>query len=201
MFQSRHSWLWRAQPASRREALNQDVFSPPFAQNQCIFSKSAHELYQSLWVCSSTAVPGDGGSSPPTCRQTQAASRFPSPSSPAATVTHLRRKSPRDIIFLFWPNKPHCQITDTKAAGQIWKWSFKPQNEWREEITFQLFSPPQLGSKNKHFLEKYQNYSKWVPWATTGTALKRHGKREELVLPERQQLFTSTAASDGSGRA
>lgn len=28
-----------------------------------------------------------------------------------------------------------------------------------------------------------------------------HRKREALVLSEREQLFTSTAASDGSGRA
>lgn len=33
-----------------------------------------------------------------------------------------------------------------------------------------------------------------------GTALKNHGKREVLVLPTLEQLFTGTAASDGSRR-
>lgn len=33
-----------------------------------------------------------------------------------------------------------------------------------------------------------------------GTVLKNHGKREVLVLPTLEQLFTGTAASDGSRR-
>lgn len=66
---------------------------------------------------------------------------------------------------------------------------------------FSFLPTPWLGSKSKHLLEKYRNYPKWVLWATAGTALKSHGQREVLVLSIWEQLFTGTAASDGSRRA
>lgn len=202
MFQSRHSWLWRAQPASRREAFSQDIFFffPYFAQNWCIFSKAASAAQRAVLIPLGLLQHSRAGGwtlTPQLAGRCRQLLYFLRPSPPTA-VTHLHRKSPRDY---FLPDKPHRQITDIKDAGQIWKWFCKPQNEWREEITFQLPSPPWLGSKSKHLLEKYQNYPKWVLWATAGTALKSHGKREVLVLSVWEQLFTGTAASDGSRRA
>lgn len=63
---------------------------------------------------------------------------------------------------------------------------------------FSFFPALSRAGKSKHLLQKYRNYPKRVLWATTGTALKSHGKRAVLVLSLQGQLFTGTAGSRGS---
>lgn len=172
MFQSRHSWLWRAQPASRREAFSQDTFFPYFAQNWCIFSKAASaaqravliplDLLQHSHAGGWTLTPQLAGR----CRQLL---YFLHPSPPTA-VTHLHHKSPRDY---FLPDKPHRRITDIKDAGQIWKWFCKPQNEWREEITFQLPSPPLAGQQKQASSRKVPKLPKMGALGNRGNCSKK----------------------------
>lgn len=133
MFQSRRPWLWRAQAASRNGASSQDAFSPNFAQNGCIFSSVG-------WIHPSGFAPAipmlEHGDPTPQFRGRPLLNFLcflPSPQTPTFTL-----KPPG--IFSF-PDKPHQEITGIKDAGQIWKLSFKPQNEWREEITSQLLPP------------------------------------------------------------
>lgn len=128
MFQSKHSRLWRAQAASRNGASSQDAFFPS--------SCSEWVLDQSLWVCSSHPHVGGWRFHPPVLRQ--AASVFPLSFLPSLQTPIFTLKP--SGIFSF-PDKPHQEITGIKDAGQIWKLSFKPQNEWREEITSQLLPP------------------------------------------------------------
>jgi len=117
-----------------------------------LFSSESVHLFKSSWRSPMSCTDPSGFAPvslcqgtetyPPTCTQTQAASVFPSSFSPppqASTFT----VNPPGIHFL--PDKPHQQKTDIKDAGQIWKWSFKPQNEWREEVTFQFLSPSLAG--------------------------------------------------------
>lgn len=78
MFQSKCSWLWRAQAASRNGASSLDAFFPNLAQNGYIFSTVG-------WIDISGFAPAlsmleDGDSTPPVSRE--AASVFPLSFSP-----------------------------------------------------------------------------------------------------------------------
>lgn len=81
---------------------------------------------------------------------------------------------PRDY---FLPDKPHRQITDIKDAGQIWKWFCKPQNEWREEITFQLPSNPLAGQQKQASSRKVPKLPKMGALGNRGNCSKK--PREE----------------------
>lgn len=90
MFQSRHSWLWRAQPASRREAFSQDTFFFFFFSS--LFCSELVHLFKSSQRSPTSRTDPSGfapafpcwgmDTHPPTCRQMQAASVFPSSFSP-----------------------------------------------------------------------------------------------------------------------
>lgn len=129
--------------ASKQEGgIQPGCFFLYFVQNWCIFSKAAGAAQQAVLIPLGLLQHPHGWKlTPPTCRQAQAASVFP-PFSPLLQSPTFTINAPG--IFCL-SDKPHQQITDIKDVRQIWKWSFKPQNEWREEITFQLLSPPLAG--------------------------------------------------------